>query len=195
MKAAGAALAAALAALAGCAGPTAATGPSRAPDFRPSELRQPAVFVRVVFAGDFGDAERAGLPAQYEGALLEALNQRAVLVRDARLVDRLPDPGAAAARAREVGADHAILVEVRVERGVAVFCRGGRRPFRAPVTVLAQTAEVYRARDGARRLGVEPSPAADLEEDCEEPRASRRRPPAEALGEAVNRLLTRLLGG
>src|SRR3989442_1180446 len=56
--------------------------PIRAADFRPAEVRQPAVVVRVTFAGALSDREREALPAGDEGALLEGLNARAVLAKD-----------------------------------------------------------------------------------------------------------------
>lgn len=177
---------------AACATP--APAPAPAPDFRPVELRQPALFVRVTADAQFAERERAGLPADYEGALLEALNQRAVLVRDVRVVTTLPAPAAAAARARAVGADHAVLVDVQVERGLQIFCRGTRRAFRAPATVWNQAVEVYRASDGARRFTLPPVAVADFAEDCQDPQQSRRRSADETIAEAVSRLLTRLLG-
>ncbi len=191
----------ALLALAGCAtagSPDGALPPPRAADFRPSQLRQAAVVVWVeLAAGLFDERERAALPLAYEGALQEALNARAVLVRDLQAPgDGRPDPRRALARAREVGADHAILVEVRVDRGERIFCHEGRRPFRAPATVWRQAAAVYRAADGAGRLHLA-GPAlevTDVEADCDDPRASRRRAPAETAAEAVSRLLARLLG-
>lgn len=173
--------------------------PARAADFRPGQLRQPAVFVRVVLAtpGVFSDRERVTLPAAYEGALLEGFNARAVLPRDAQLAGEGPfDPRTALARAREVGADHAVLVDVRVERGEPLFCRQGRRPFRAAATTWAQTLQVLRVSDGSTRLALSGGTLAmtDLEPDCDDPRASQRRSREETLTESVNRLLRRLLG-
>jgi hypothetical protein len=188
-------------ALAACAGPTSDTeapGPAPASDFAPAQIRQPAVMLRVVVGmGDFAEHERSSLPAFYEGTLLEALDARAIPPRDAQRVTEGPlDRRAAAARARDVGADHALLVDVRVERLELIFCRQGRRPFQAPTTVWAQTAEVVRASDGTSRLRVS-GPAltvSDLEPDCDNPRASRRRSGGETVGEGISRLLRRLLG-
>ena len=180
--------------LAACAGPATETAP--APDFTPAQIRQPAVVLRfVVNAGDFAAEERLSLPVAYEGMLLEALDARAIPARDAQQVSRL-DRLAAAMRARDVGADHALLVDVRVEKVETYFCREGRRPFRAPVTTWVQTAEVVRASDGVSRSKVA-GPALtviDLEPDCESPRESRRRSSSETAREGVNRLLRRLLG-
>jgi hypothetical protein len=184
--------------LAACAGPAGdAEGPGTAPaDFTPGQMRNPAVVLRIVVGpGDFGAQERASLPASYEGTLMEALDARAVRPRDAQRVSEL-DRLAAAVRAREVGADHALLVDVRVEKLETYFCRDDRRPFRAPVTMWVQAAEVVRASDGVSRLTLS-GPALtvmDLEPDCESPRESRRRSGGETMREGINRLLKRLLG-
>jgi hypothetical protein len=187
-------------ALAACAAPTRDPGPTRAVDFRPGEIRQPLVALRFLFGGEIPEPERRALRDLYEGLLLEELNARALPARDVRTVE-----GEAAAvarlalgRAREVGADHAIVVTVRVERDRPLFCAETRRAFRAPATVWRQALEVLRAADGARRLALGESPrltATDLEADCGDPRRSRRRGRDEATGEAVQRLLGRLLEG
>jgi hypothetical protein len=177
-----------------CAGPARQAGPERAPDFRPVEVRQPAIVLRVrLAAGRFSDRERELLPATYEGALLEGLDARAILPRDVQQGDL--DPATALARARAVGADHAMLVDVELTRGEPSFCAEGRRPFRASATTWTQTVTVLRATDGATRLALT-GPllvVTDLDADCDDPRQSRRRSPAETVSEAVSRLLTRLL--
>jgi hypothetical protein len=185
--------------LAACAGPAGdAEGPGAVPaaDFSPGQIRNPALVLRIVVGpGEFGAQERSSLSASYEGTLLEALDARAIPPRDAQRVSQI-DRLAAAVRAREVGADHALLVDVRVEKLETYFCREGRRPFRAPVTMWVQTAEVVRASDGVSRLTLA-GPALtvmDLEPDCESPRESRRRSGGETVREGVNRLLKRLLG-
>jgi hypothetical protein len=183
---------------AACAAAGGGPAPStRAADFSATQVRQPAVFVRLeLAAGQFDDREAGALPDEYEGALLEALDARAIPARDVRRVTgRAHDAAAALARAREVGADHAILVDVRVERAQGVFCRDGRRPFRAAATVWRQAVEVLRASDGARRAALSPArlTVTDVEPDCDDPRASRRRTAGETVREAVNRLLERLL--
>ena len=174
--------------------------PIRAADFRPAQIRQPAVVVRLAFAERLSDREREALPAAYEGALLEGLNARAVLAKDVQVLaggDQRLDAGAALERARALGADHTILVEVRVATGEAIFCPESRRPFRAPVTVWSQSVQVLRVSDGAARLTI-PGDAGlsitDLDADCDDPRASRRLPTGEALASAVARLLTRVVG-
>jgi hypothetical protein len=166
-------------------------------DFKPAEVRQPAVMLRVTFGpGNFAASDRAALATSYEGALLEALNARAVATRDVtRVQEGGLDAKTALARAREVGADHAVLVDVRVEQAPTLFCRASRRPFRATATVWSQALEVLRASDGARRLAVEGQALAvtDVDAVCDDPGASRRRTGEETVGDAVNRLLTRLL--
>lgn len=184
---------------AGCAAPTGGQLPARAPDWNPAQVRQVAVLVHVTFAADAADAERAALARAYEGALLDALDRRAVPVRDVRVAgEGGPAPTAAQAlgRAREVGADHALLVSLRIARTRGVYCRGERRPFSMPATVWAQALEVLRVSDGARRLAVPAGPATtvtDFEADCAEPRQSRRRTPDEMAASAAARLVGRLL--
>src|SRR5256886_10743275 len=132
--------------------------PIRAADFRPAEVRQPAVVVRVTFAGGLSDREREALPAEYEGALLEGLNARAVLAKDVQVLaggDAKLDAHAALERARTLGADHAIVVDVRVATGEMIFCRESRRPFQAPATVWSQSVQVLRSSDGAARRSEE----------------------------------------
>ena len=173
--------------------------PVRATDFKSSEIRQPVVFVQVAFgAGQYDDKERRTIPEEYEGALLEGLNTRAVLTKEVHVSAGGRDASldAALARARALGADHAIFVEVRLVRGVAAFCKESRR-FQAQATLWGQRAEIARASDGAVRLRLTPSPnlaVYDLDADCDNPRDSRRRSPAEAAAESVNRLLARLFG-
>ena len=174
--------------------------PISAADFRPAQIRQPALVVRLAFGGQVSDREREVLPAEYEGALLEGLNTRAVLAKDVQIVagrDAKLDARAALDRARALGADHAIVVDVRVTAGESIFCRESRRPFRAPATVWSQTVQVLRTSDGATRLTI-PDDAGlavtDFDADCDDPRASRRLPSEEAIASAVARLLTRVVG-
>ena len=120
---------------------------------------------------------------------------RDVEVRGER--DRKPEARAAVARARELGADHVIAVEVQVARAETVFCRPERRPFSATVNVWRQGVEVARAADGALRVVVAQGSALDQTEfdaDCENPRRSRRLAPREAIEAAVKKLLGRVLG-
>lgn len=191
---------------AGCAPAAKKSAPSPAPargaDFKPSEIRMPAITVHFTFGpGEFSEQERRSLPAEYEGAVLEGLNVRAVLARDVVLIsDRQPRPDARVvlARAREVQADHAVIVEVNVTRGPAEFCREARRaPLRTTATIWRQNVEVLRVRDGARRLALAESAAlstTDVEANCEKPAESQRRSTGDTLQKAVERLLTRLVG-
>src|SRR5947209_19123313 len=106
-------------------------GPIRAADFRPAQIRQPAFLVRLTFAGQRSDREREALPVEYEGALLEGLNARAVLARDVQVVagrNAKLDARAALGRARGLGAEDAIVVHVRRRAGGPVFRGGSRRP-------------------------------------------------------------------
>jgi hypothetical protein len=183
-----------------CTAPVAPPGPLRAPDFRPQQIRQPALSVLVsVPPEQFSDREREAMPAEYESALLEALNARAVLARDVQVsVDRAraADRRTALDRAREVGADHAVVIGVQVSRGERILCRQGRRPLHGTVTVWQQEVEVLRAGDGARRLALEGAPleAVDLEVDCDNPSGARRRSPTETIAAAVDVILSRILG-
>ena len=199
-------LLAAILLVAGCAPAARESHPTPAPargaDFKPAEVRMPAITVHFTFGpGEFSEQERRSLPGEYEGAVLEGLNARAVLARDVTLVsDRQPrvDARAALARAREVQADHAVIVEVNVTRGPAEFCREARRaPLRANATVWRQNLEVLRVRDGARRLALAESPAlavTDVEANCANPSESQRRSTGDTLQRAVDKLLTRLVG-
>ena len=198
-------LLAAILLVAGCAPAARESHPTPAPargaDFKPAEVRMPAITVHFTFGpGEFSEQERRSLPGEYEGAVLEGLNARAVLARDVTLVsDRQPrvDARAALARAREVQADHAVIVEVNVTRGRLELCREARRPFPANVTRWRQTVEVLRVRDGARRLALAESAALftiDLEENCSNPAESQRRSTGDTLQRAVDKLLTRLVG-
>src|SRR5262245_3808084 len=176
--------------LVACAGPA---GKSETPD---AAIHHPAVMLRIVQGnGDFAAHERALLAASYESALREALNARALSPRDIEQVSQL-DREAAALRARELGADHALLVDVRIDKVETYFCRDGRRPFRAPATMLVQTAEMMRGSESVSRqtLGGSPVTVLDLEPDCDSPRDSRRRSDSETIRDGVNQLLKRLLG-
>ena len=175
--------------------------PVRVSDFKASEMRQPVVFAQIRFgAGQYTNEERKSIEQELEGALLEELNSRAVLAKEVRVSvargDAERDPGPAVARARELGADHAILAELRVSRGPQLFCQGTRKRFQANATRWEQAAEVVRASDGNVRLRIVPGsmlPVVDLDADCDNPRDSRRLTTAEALADAIKRLVTRLL--
>src|SRR5256884_4520459 len=126
--------------------------PISAADFRPAQIRQPALVVRLAFGGQVSDREREVLPAEYEGALLEGLNTRAVLAKDVQVVagrDAKLDARAALDRARALGADHAIVVDVRVTAGGALFFPESPPPLSAPAARLSPTGPGPGAGDGA----------------------------------------------
>src|SRR5947208_15961129 len=94
--------------------------PIRAADFRPAQIRQPALVVRLAFGGQVSDREREVLPAEYEGALPEGPNTRAVLAKDRQIVagrDAKLDAPAAPDRARAPGTDHATVGDARGTAG------------------------------------------------------------------------------
>ena len=170
---------------------------ARASDFRPAEVRQAVVLVRVVVGSTarLSERDRKELPALYESALLEALDARAILVRDVRSVEArgaLPEPSTAAARAREVGVDHALLVSLRVEEDVVRVCEEARRPLQGQAIVWRQEARVLRAADGGERLRAEVT-TADVEAECEGPRPSVQRRGVQATTTAaVERLVGKI---
>ena len=156
------------------------------------------MLVRVVVASSsrLSERDRKELPALYESALLEALDARAILVRDVRSVDARGAGGelaAAAARAREIGVDHALVVNLRVDSDVVRVCEETRRPLRGQAGVWRQEARVVRATDGGERLRAEVT-TPDVEADCEESRPSARRRGVQATATAaVERLVGKLL--
>ena len=166
---------------------------------KPGQIRQPAVVLRFEFgSGTFSEEERTGLPETYEGTLLDALNAKAVLARDVRVLKTGEkfDARAGVRQAREIEADHVIVVNVLIERGEMPFCSGSRRPFRVPTTRWTQTAQVIRVRDGATSVTV-PDPGVALTEfeaDCESPAKSRQRSRDETLTLGVETLLKRVVG-
>jgi hypothetical protein len=186
--------------LAGCA----AAGASRdetvarpPATFDAREFRQPAVFVRVeVRAPNVSERAAAGIPAEFQGLVLEGLNARAVAPRDLTAVpQRLRlDQKAAVARAREVGADHALLVDATVTVTTAAFCRDARRGFTAQTLTVYQHAVVVRASDGSVRWQPDQIETLGIEPDCGSPKDSRVRSTTETMQAAVDRLLARLLG-
>ena len=172
--------------------------PARATDFRPADVRQAVVLVHVVIgsAAALSERERKEAPALYESALLEALDARAILVRDVRSLDAtasVPNAGAAAARARDVGVDHALVVSVQVEPSVVRACEDTRRPLRGRATVWRQEGRVVRAADAGERLRAEAAvPDVDAECDGQRPSVQRRGLQATATA-AVERLLAKML--
>jgi len=174
------------------------TSPARATDFRPADVRQAVVLVRVVIgsAAALSERERKEAPALYETALLEALDARAILVRDVRSVDAtasVPNAGAAAARARDVGVDHALVVSVQVEPSVVRVCEDTRRPLQGRATVWRQEGRVVRAADAGERLRAEAA-MPDVDAECDGPRPSVQRRGVQATTTAaVERLLVKML--
>ena len=187
--------------VAGCAPAGRGEAPSaptaRANDFRAAQVRQAVVLVRVVVAStsELSERDRKDLPALYESALLEALDARAILVRDVRSVEArgaVPET-AAAARAREVGVDHALVVSLRVEPDVVRVCEETRRPMQGRATVWRQEARVVRAADGGERLHAEVT-TPDVEAECEGARPSVRRRGVQATATAaVDGLVRKML--
>src|SRR3972149_4413854 len=121
---------------------------------------------------------------------------RAVRLASLAVPALLPAARAAAPRARGAAPPPPALVESRVSRVQPVFCRDGRRPFRAAATLWSQSLQVLRAQDGAVRLSVAAGSALDLldvEPDCENPGESRQRWAGEVIDEAVRRMLGRVV--
>jgi hypothetical protein len=181
----------------GCAAPGGPAPLMRAPDYSAREIRQPALFIRVEEGRDSG--ERGSLADLYEGSLVEAFDERGVPPADVQRVSARTGlgPRAALARAREVRADYAVIVELRLERRDATFCRGGRRPFAATTTVWRQGVQVLRVHDGTSRLAVPPGQELDvteMEPDCADPRKSRLRDRAEMIATAIEAVAERILG-
>lgn len=186
--------------LAGCAligRSEAPTSPARADDFRSAQIRQAVVLVRVVIGSTAGlsERERKEAPALYESALLEALDARAIPVRDVRTVEATgaaPDARAAAARARDVGVDHALIVSVSVEPSVVLVCQDTRRPLQGRAIVWRQEGRVVRAVDGAERLRADVA-TSNVEVECEGARPTARTRSVQATTwDAVERLLGKL---
>ena len=172
--------------------------PTGAPDYRPSQLRLVALVLHVTISANtpLSEGERATLPGLYEGALVDGLNERALVLRDVApaATRERTGAGAAAARAREVGADHALVVDVRIAPDVVRVCEEARRPLQGRATVFAQEATVVRASDGAVRTTLWVKVPA-VEVDCDAARPSpRSRSAGATLTDAVEQLLGRLLG-
>jgi hypothetical protein len=187
--------------LAGCAltgRGEAPASPARVSDFRAAEIRQAVVLVRVIVGSTaaLSERERKEAPALYESALLEALDARAILVRDVRSVEAsgaVPDARAAAARARDVGVDHAVVITVRVEPSVVRVCEDTRRPLQGRATVWRQEGRIVRATDAGERIRADVT-TPNVEVDCDGARPSARtRGVRETMAEAVERLLGKLL--
>ena len=187
--------------LGGCVSP----GPVavRHPDYRPAEMRRPAVVLQVSLdqtgfgEGEFTRAERASIPDQFEAGLIDALNSQGLFPLDVALTaSQKIDRAQALARARSLGADVLLLVDMRLGRRGIVYCRETSRPFVARSTVLAVTLEVLRVSDGTRLL-LEPPIAGqlltDIEAECGRERSIRRLSIEELAGAGISRMLTLLL--
>jgi hypothetical protein len=165
-------------------------------DFRASQIRQTAVVLRIQVspAARLPDSDRSALPSVYEHMLVEALDARALLVRDMQRVTGGDVARQAAARARDVGADHALAVELEVEPDIVRLCEEMAQPLRGRTTVLKQQATIVRASDGQVRASTEVStPVVEAECDSRRPIVRGRSVDATAAA-AVERLLGRLLG-
>ena len=213
MRASSIALAAALIAASGCASmDTGAPGPWRDPAFRPSAVRRPAVYLQVSLervglgSGPFSAEERAGIPERYESAVQESLNGLGILpvditleARRAERTNALPleglKPAAALARAREIGADHLVIVDARLSRRDLALCRQGGRALVGTATYWEAGLEVLRVSDGAQIL-LEPPGAEqrvlDIEIDCRQGRLIRRKAMDEMVEESVGKILAPL---
>jgi hypothetical protein len=170
--------------------------PARAADFTPAEIRETAVLIRLSLA-NVADRQRASVAADYEGALLEALNGRAVIVRDTRVLgdrERATDTTAALTRARDLGAGALIVVDARMTSRRISVCEASERPRRIESAVLAQRVEVLRAADGATRLRiVDGLDVPGVQVDCDAGRA-RRRTMQETFTDAAETIVRGLLG-
>ena len=180
---------------AGCAAGLGGPSATRAPGYRGAEVRRPALTVRLAFGpGDFSKQERQQFPEVYTTALLDALNAQAVVPVDLQVTTGTLDRAAALARARDLGADQAVIVEATVGRGLRTYCRDSRRMFTTRVTGVVSRVDVVRAADGQTRL-VEPEvEASDFEEDCDAPKESRRLSADELIADSVRKVLAKVLG-
>ena len=143
----------------GADGPSGRGGPVRVADFKPEQIRQPVFFVRFEFASDFDAKERQAEIADYEGALLDGLNSRAVLAKDVVVLrerDAKLDAAAMLGKARLLGADHAVSVHVQAIRPAqAVFCDGHVQFL--PRTMREQTLRALLTRNGGEPVSPEPA--------------------------------------
>ncbi|OGL17394.1 MAG: hypothetical protein A3G97_10305 [Candidatus Rokubacteria bacterium RIFCSPLOWO2_12_FULL_69_21] len=187
------ALLAGLGLLTGCMSP----GPAavRHPDYRPANIRRPAVVLQV--SGEFASREPTAISDPFEAGLIDALNGQGVLPLDVAVsTSRTLDRDQALARARSLRADALLLVEMRLERKDVVYCRETRRPFAARSTVLAVTLEVLRVADGTRLLLEPPDadhPLTDIEAECGREPSVRRVSLEELAGAGISRALTLLM--
>ncbi len=197
----------------GCANPS-ASGPAawRAPGFRPSTVKRPAVFLQVSIdrvglgSGPFTERERASIPEQYEAALQDALNDLGILPVDLTLEARRTfashdrpleqvDVRRALGRAREAGAEHLLVLDARLSRRELTHCRDSRRPLSGSTTFWEAGMELIRVSD-ATRLVTEPpgedQRVVDVELDCQRGRLITRRGMEEMIEESVKKILAPL---
>jgi len=180
--------------LTGCAGAPGGPTSVRVPTYSGEEIRRPAITVHLAFGpGDFSKQERTSLPEVYAGVLLDALNAQAILPIDVDVARDTPDPAAAVARAREVRADQAVIIDAIVGRGLRTFCRNARRTVTVRVTEIAARLDVVRASDRETRLSEPDIRATDFTEDCDEPKQSRRLDTSQVIAESVHKVLAAIL--
>jgi hypothetical protein len=180
---------------AGC-GAVGASGPTawRAPGFQPLAVKRPAVVIAVstdhaAAASRAPAREVESQPERYATELGEALNALGILPVDVALEAAAPpDPARALARARQLGAEHLLIVDARLKRGNVVHCRDARRPVAGPTVYWEAGLQVLRVGDGAYLL-AEPAGVAnrvvDVELDCATGRVERRRSMAEMIERAA----------
>ncbi|MFQ5897021.1 MAG: hypothetical protein ACE5JN_02065 [Candidatus Methylomirabilia bacterium] len=190
-------------------------GAFRHPDFRPADIRRPAVVIQVSLdrtsllgEGEFSPRQRSAIPQAVEIGLLEGLNAEAILPVDVTLLARPSyrdraspftriDRQLALEQARTLNADFVLILDVHLSRQPVLHCRGGRRPFRVRTTRWTFGAEVLRVSDGTRLLVRPPAPGLrldDVEPDCDRGRVDRRRTAHEMLEVSVRRGLSLVLG-
>ncbi len=177
----------------------------RAPGFRPSAVRRPAVYLQVSVdrAGPFSERERASIPEQYEAALQEALNDLGILPVDLVLVARRAFAGndrpltrvgmrQALSRARETGAEQLLILDARLSRRDLIHCRDSRRPLTGPTTFWETGMELLRVTDGEPLITDPPGDeqrVADVELDCQRGRLIQRKGMDEMIEESVKKVL------
>lgn len=175
----------------------------RHPDFRPHEIRRPALVLQLSL-GEFSPREQNSIPDAFEIALLEGLNAEGILPVDVTLLPRRSTSGTpskgidrrqALDRGRALHADVVVILDASLSRRDLVFCREERRPFVARATLWMLGAEALRVADGTRLL-IEPlGPTlrlSDVEPDCGQGRIERRLSTQELLNLAVKKILALL---
>jgi hypothetical protein len=177
--------------LAGCAPHLAESPSTHASGYRGAELRRPAVTLRVEIGPELPERDRTDLPALYAGILAEALDAKAISPVDLEVSMRALDRAAALRRARDVQADHVVLVRVTVTRGLRGQCDG--RAGSASTMVWTARAEVVRVVDGQPRLSTPTIEVNDLEVECSSTRERGRLGRDEVMGRSARKLVDALL--